>query len=477
MPSPKTSMLAISALFALLISIGNANAASFDCSKASTQQEKAVCANPTLSALDDKLAEAYKAARSVSQDAEKLKLEQIEWIKEVRKCQSDASCIERLYKSRLSALNPQPVKPTMEPAASAAPIDASAPAIEVKASATQPSASAIAEAPAAPVDSAVVPLPAPVASEAKKVNIEPNPSIFSDPVYQRYALIAIASILVLIAAYFVIKYLISLAKKTATKASTAARAGVSRLAEEADSLKEGLSNKAQDITSQAKAKASVLATDFNKEGGMKDQIKSMSQKTFDVATKAGTELKQEAENINNIRIATLQDGNAATNKADLLKSFWSRLSQKQKIVIISISLILILLISNLMGSGKSSGSGTNKSSGDAVAEFRDPKVVANSLEITGVSRCIAAVITMSAGLAVDSNIRENGPEIRNNNNLLDFYGKARMYLINSMNNPAVEGAIDGMVRQQGQYFKSIIRSQGWDAFMPTYKECAQRAYK
>ena len=302
MPSPMTIRLVISALFALLISIGNANAASFDCTKASTQQEKAVCANPTLSALDDKLAEAYKAARSVSQDAEKLKLEQIEWIKEVRKCQSDASCIERLYKSRLSALNPQPVKPTMEPAASAAPIDASAPAVEVKASATQPSASAIAEAPAAPVDNAVVPLPAPVALEEKVAKVESPVSIFSNPDYQRYALIALGSIFTLIAAYFLFKYLVSLAKRTALKASSAARAGVAKLSEEADSLKEGLSNKAKDISSQAKARASDLATDFNKEGGIKDQIKSMSEKSFDRLSKAESDLKQEGEKINDVRI-------------------------------------------------------------------------------------------------------------------------------------------------------------------------------
>lgn len=280
----------------------NANAASFDCAKASTQQEKAVCANPTLSALDDKLAESYRNARAVSQDPAKLKSEQIEWIKEVRKCAVETSCIERLYTSRLSELNPQPVKPTMAPVASAAPIDASAPAVEVQASATQPSASAIAEAPAAPVESAVVPLPAPVALEEKVVNVEPNASIFSNPDYQRYALIAFGGILTLIAAYFLLKYLISFAKRTALKASSAARAGVTKLSEEADSLKEGLSNKAKDISSQAKARASDLATDFNKEGGVKDQIKSMSEKSFDRLSKAGSDMKQEDEEINYVRV-------------------------------------------------------------------------------------------------------------------------------------------------------------------------------
>jgi uncharacterized protein len=323
MPSINTSRLSICSLIVFFIFFCNANAASFDCAKASTQQEKAVCANPTLSALDDKLAESYRNARAVSQDPAKLKSEQIEWIKEVRKCAVETSCIERLYTSRLSELNPQPVKPTMAPVASAAPIDASAPAVEVQASATQPSASAIAEAPAAPVESAVVPLPAPVALEEKVVSVEPNASIFSNPDYQRYALIAFGGILTLIAAYFLFKYLISLAKRTALKASSAARAGVTKLSEEADSLKEGLSNKAKDISSQAKARASDLATDFNKEGGIKDQIKarasdlatdfnkeggvkdqikSMSEKSFDRLSKAGSDIKQEDEEINYVRV-------------------------------------------------------------------------------------------------------------------------------------------------------------------------------
>jgi uncharacterized protein YecT (DUF1311 family) len=46
--------------FVLLFSAGVlANAASFDCAKAKTQQEKAICASPALSAVDDQMAAAY----------------------------------------------------------------------------------------------------------------------------------------------------------------------------------------------------------------------------------------------------------------------------------------------------------------------------------------------------------------------------------------------------------------------------------
>jgi hypothetical protein len=34
-----------------------------------------------------------------------------------------------------------------------------------------------------------------------------------------------------------------------------------------------------------------------------------------------------------------------------------------------------------------------------------------------------------------------------------------------------------MVRQQGEYYGKIVRFQGWDAFLPTYKECASSAYR
>jgi hypothetical protein len=34
-----------------------------------------------------------------------------------------------------------------------------------------------------------------------------------------------------------------------------------------------------------------------------------------------------------------------------------------------------------------------------------------------------------------------------------------------------------MVRQQGEYFGNLVRFQGWDAFMPEYKQCRDGAYQ
>lgn len=109
--------------------------------------------------------------------------------------------------------------------------------------------------------------------------------------------------------------------------------------------------------------------------------------------------------------------------------------------------------------------------------MKDTAQLARSLQMAGVSRCIAATVIMSAGLVQDPKIKASGPEIRNNNTLMGFYGDARKHLIRSMNNPAVEGAIDNMVRQQGEYFGNLVRFQGWDAFMPEYKQCRDGAYQ
>jgi uncharacterized protein len=87
---------------------GLASAASFDCSKASSPYEKAVCANPNLSSLDEQLAGAYKDARTKSSDPEGLKREQIDWIKSTRQCGADVGCIEKAYGNRISQLQKSP---------------------------------------------------------------------------------------------------------------------------------------------------------------------------------------------------------------------------------------------------------------------------------------------------------------------------------------------------------------------------------
>ena len=79
-----------------------AAAASFDCAKARTSVEHLICADPALSALDERLATAYKAA---SAHDGKLRAQQREWISGTRnKCDSTA-CLSQAYTQRLQALD------------------------------------------------------------------------------------------------------------------------------------------------------------------------------------------------------------------------------------------------------------------------------------------------------------------------------------------------------------------------------------
>ncbi len=79
--------------------------ASFDCSKAATLVEKAICNDSKLSDLDDLLMQSYKKALANSTDPDVIKSQQKEWLKNVRnKCQ-DSDCIKRVYEERISSLN------------------------------------------------------------------------------------------------------------------------------------------------------------------------------------------------------------------------------------------------------------------------------------------------------------------------------------------------------------------------------------
>ena len=96
-----------------------ANSASFDCQKASSINEKAVCSNPALSKLDDDLLAAYKLAVSSSSDPTEIKLSQRAWLKETKQCESNpsstVSCLTNAYSSRIVVLskigNPTPSIP------------------------------------------------------------------------------------------------------------------------------------------------------------------------------------------------------------------------------------------------------------------------------------------------------------------------------------------------------------------------------
>jgi uncharacterized protein YecT (DUF1311 family) len=83
---------------AFFVSAGQA--ASFDCSKASTSYEKAICDDPELSKLDEQMAEAYAAARDrvSGEGREAILSSQREWLNFAeRACSPDAAPREGAY--------------------------------------------------------------------------------------------------------------------------------------------------------------------------------------------------------------------------------------------------------------------------------------------------------------------------------------------------------------------------------------------
>jgi uncharacterized protein len=65
--------------------------------------EKMICGDRQLSALDVKLSQTYSKALSTAQDKQKLKSEQITWIKQARTC-ADVACLKQSLQQRISQL-------------------------------------------------------------------------------------------------------------------------------------------------------------------------------------------------------------------------------------------------------------------------------------------------------------------------------------------------------------------------------------
>lgn len=79
--------------------------ASFDCKKAGTEVEKAICLDKTLSRLDEFLALTYKKALARSSHKNKLKASQRNWLRAKRnKCEDDDICLNTEYYSRILEL-------------------------------------------------------------------------------------------------------------------------------------------------------------------------------------------------------------------------------------------------------------------------------------------------------------------------------------------------------------------------------------
>lgn len=95
----------MAALFLLLgAAVATVKAASFDCTKATYASEKAVCATPRLSQLDDQMAKLYYEGRALSKNATEFVSLQIDWIKSLRLCEANTLCLEKSLLQRIETL-------------------------------------------------------------------------------------------------------------------------------------------------------------------------------------------------------------------------------------------------------------------------------------------------------------------------------------------------------------------------------------
>ena len=72
-------------------------AASFDCSKASTNTELAICENQQLSILDEIMALSYRQLMKEVSDKEALKKDQLDFLAKNKKCNGNVDCLKQNY--------------------------------------------------------------------------------------------------------------------------------------------------------------------------------------------------------------------------------------------------------------------------------------------------------------------------------------------------------------------------------------------
>jgi uncharacterized protein len=86
-------------------SIGSALAASFSCAKAATAAEKAICADPALSSLDEELAQQFNAALALSLDPSSFRADEADWLQNARAYAADKGTLAAAYTDRIKALS------------------------------------------------------------------------------------------------------------------------------------------------------------------------------------------------------------------------------------------------------------------------------------------------------------------------------------------------------------------------------------
>lgn len=95
---------------ALLLSVGVGTvgaAASFDCNKATTETEIAICSDPELSALDEVMGQAYRLAKISANwmTPQELRNSQKAWLQQRNRCGDNFYCLRNSYVQRLEEVS------------------------------------------------------------------------------------------------------------------------------------------------------------------------------------------------------------------------------------------------------------------------------------------------------------------------------------------------------------------------------------
>lgn len=98
------TVLAIAlAIGVAMAGVSPAQAAGFNCARATTLVERAICGSPALSRADDRLNRTYKQALANSLDPDSLRAQQRVWVAQRDACRT-AQCVADAYAARLPVL-------------------------------------------------------------------------------------------------------------------------------------------------------------------------------------------------------------------------------------------------------------------------------------------------------------------------------------------------------------------------------------
>jgi uncharacterized protein len=91
-------------ILGMLFLLTAAQAASFDCGKATSEVEKLICGDDELSRLDESLDVAYLAALGRSDGDEQMIKSQKQWLRNERNVCKNAECLRKAYEARIKEL-------------------------------------------------------------------------------------------------------------------------------------------------------------------------------------------------------------------------------------------------------------------------------------------------------------------------------------------------------------------------------------